>query len=178
MHKQASVPRRAWLVAMGAVSIGVLGGCAAAPSGQPAPAVPAAPTGTDTRAPRLEQLGFRRTDAGWEFSLTGKLLFDSDSDALDAQSQATAERLARALVELGVVQLRVEGHTDSTGSEAYNHALSLRRAQAVARAMAGAGLQTASIQAVGLGKAAPLNDNRTPEQRQQNRRVAIVLPAQ
>jgi outer membrane protein OmpA-like peptidoglycan-associated protein len=105
------------------------------------------------------------------------MLFDSDSDMLDPEGEAIAQRLGQQLAQLEITRVRIEGHTDSTGSEAYNLALSLRRAQAVQRAMVAAGLQDADIQALGLGKTAPVNDNRTPEQRQQNRRVAIVLPA-
>ncbi|WP_326541339.1 OmpA family protein [Pseudorhodoferax sp.] len=174
MQMDRNTPRRAWLAAAWAISAWALAGCAAPPAPPPAPAAPP----VDDRAQQLKALGFRSTPDGWEFSLNGKLLFESDSDTLDAETQATAERLGRQLAKLEVTRVRVEGHTDSTGSQAYNQALSLRRAQAVARAMAAAGLGGADIRAVGLGKEAPLNDNRTPEQRQQNRRVAVVLPAQ
>lgn len=173
MKLDSTLPRRAWLGAALAGSAMWLAGCAAPPTAA-APATAAPPT----RAQRLAALGFRPTDAGWEFSLTGRLLFDTDSDSLDPESLATAQRLGRELARLGVALLRVEGHTDSRGGQAYNEALSLRRARAVAQAMAEAGLQGADIEAVGLGKAAPLNDNRTPEQRQQNRRVAVVVPLQ
>lgn len=165
--------RRAWLATAWTTSAWWLTACVA----PPAPA-PVAPPPAESRAQQLAAMGFRSTDEGWEFSLNGKLLFDSDSDALDPETQATAERLGRQLGQLGVTRVRVEGHTDSVGSPAYNQQLSLRRAQAVARTMAAAGLQHAQLHAVGLGKAAPLNDNRTSEQRQQNRRVAVVLPAQ
>lgn len=145
----------------------LLGACAATPP--PPPPEP-------TRAEALQSLGFQASDAGWEFSLNGKLLFETDSDELDAQSQATADRLGRELALLRIVVLRVEGHTDSVGSAGYNHALSLRRAQAVADAMVQAGLREARIDIQGLGKTLPLTDNLTPEQRHQNRRVAVIVP--
>jgi outer membrane protein OmpA-like peptidoglycan-associated protein len=171
MEVHRIVPRRAWLLGAAGGCAWLLAACAAPPA--PPPAEPPAP-GRDAQ---LRALGFRPTDEGWELSITGRLLFDTDADTLDPESQATAERLGRQLAQLEVTRVRVEGHTDSTGSHAYNQALSLRRARAVMRAMVVAGLRDADIQAIGLGKAAPVNDNRTPEQRQQNRRVAIVLPA-
>ncbi|RCW74647.1 OmpA family protein [Pseudorhodoferax soli] len=171
LHRIA--PRRAWLLGAAWGSAWLLAACAAPPPPPPPPPSPPAPS----RQERLRALGFRPTDEGWELSIAGRMLFDSDSDMLDAEGQATAERLGQQLAQLEITRVRIEGHADSTGSEAYNIALSLRRAQAVQRAMAAAGLHDADIQALGLGKAAPMNDNRTPEQRQQNRRVAIVLPA-
>lgn len=140
-------------------------------------APPPADLATVNRDHQLRALGFMRTEAGWELSLNGKLLFESDSDTLDPDSQATADRLGRSLAQLELRTIRIEGHTDSVGSAAYNQALSMRRAQAVARAMVLAGLRS-QIDIVGLGKAAPVTDNRTPEQRLQNRRVAIIVPAQ
>lgn len=179
MRLDRSASRRAWLGAAVAGAAGWLAGCAGAPSAPAAAPAPApAPAAPPSRAQQLQALGFRLTDAGWEFSLTGRMLFDSDSDVLDPDSLATAQRLGRELGRLGVQTVRVEGHTDSTGGQAYNQALSLRRARAVASVMAQAGLQGAQIQTVGLGKAAPINDNRTPEERQQNRRVAVILPVQ
>ncbi len=171
MHGIAS--RRTCLLGAAGACAWLLAACAA----PPAPPLAAPPTPVPGRDAQLRSLGFLPTDDGWELSVTGRLLFDTDADTLDADSQATAERLGRQLAQLKVTRVRVEGHTDSTGSDAYNQALSLRRARAVMRAMVATGLRDADIQAVGLGKAAPVNDNRTPEQRQQNRRVAIVLPA-
>ncbi|CAN7351360.1 OmpA family protein [Pseudorhodoferax sp. LjRoot39] len=167
LHWMAS--RRACLLGAAWGSAWLLAACAAPPA-PPAPA--------PSRDAQLQALGFRPTDEGWELSIAGRMLFDSDSDMLDTEGQAIAERLGRQLTQLEITRVRIEGHADSTGSQAYNLALSLRRAQAVQRAMVAAGLRGAEIQTLGLGKAAPVNDNRTPEQRQQNRRVAIVLPAQ
>lgn len=159
------------VLALGALLL--LSACAAPPQ-PPEPA----PAPGPTRGQALEDLGFRPTDEGWEFSLNGKLLFDSDSDQLDAESQGTADRLGRELAILGVEKVRIEGHTDSKGGSVYNQTLSLRRAQAVARAMAAAGLHNATIEVHGLGKGHPVSSNSTAEQRQQNRRVAVVVPAQ
>ena len=160
------LPRRLPCLAIVLAATVLLGACAA-----PAPPV-------DTRAEVMRSLGFRATQAGWEFSLTGKMLFDHDSDQLDAQSQSTADRLGRELGILRVERVRVEGHTDNVGSAAYNQTLSLRRAQAVANAMVKAGLHDARVDVKGLGQAHPISDNDTPEHRLQNRRVSVIVPAQ
>jgi outer membrane protein OmpA-like peptidoglycan-associated protein len=130
------------------------------------------------RATALAHLGFHRTDEGWEFDISGKLLFDTASDTLDADSQATASRIGLGLAQLGITHLRVEGHTDNVGSAAANYSLSLRRAEAVARVLAAQGLPMAQIQVRGLGKDRPVVDNDTAEGRLQNRRVAVVVPGQ
>lgn len=152
----------------------LLAGCATQPAPVKAPAAPP----VDARSAALHNMGFRWTEAGWTFDMVGRLLFETDSDRLDAEHQAIAERLGRGLRELGVDRLRIEGHTDDVGSAAYNQGLSLRRARAVARALAAAGLQDAKIEVVGLGKSMPVADNRTAESRLQNRRVAVIVPAQ
>ena len=71
--------------------------------------------------------------------------------------------------------MRIEGHTDSTGSDDYNQALSQRRADAVAMALEGRGISADRIQAVGRGKSAPVAGNDTAAGRQQNRRVEIIF---
>lgn len=158
-------PNRRACLAIVLIATALLGACAAPPP-------------VDARAQALQAMGFRATQAGWEFSLTGKLLFDTDSDQLDAQSQSTADRLGRELGILGVEQVRVEGHTDNVGSAAYNQGLSLRRAQVVANALVKAGLHDAKVDVQGLGKAHPVSDNSNPETRLQNRRVSVIVPAQ
>jgi len=71
--------------------------------------------------------------------------------------------------------VRIEGFTDSIGSDSYNDELSQRRADAVARAVESRGVEAWRIVAVGRGKSLPVASNDTPEGRQQNRRVDIVF---
>lgn len=173
MEPIRTVSRRGWMASACAGALWLSTGCSAPP---PAPAAPA-PAPAVARDAQMHALGFERVEDGWESSLTGKLLFESDSDVLDPETQGAAERLGRQLAELGVTQVRVEGHTDTTGSMSHNLRLSERRATAVARALEAGGLRDAKIHVVGLGQAAPVNDNRTAELRQQNRRVSVVVPA-
>ena len=65
----------------------------------------------------------------------------------------------------------LEGHTDSTGSDAYNQKLSLRRAAAVAGALQTFGVDASRISSVGYGESKPIATNSTKAGRAQNRRV-------
>jgi OmpA-OmpF porin, OOP family len=67
----------------------------------------------------------------------------------------------------------VEGHTDNTGSEAYNLALSQRRADSVKQHLVDGGIPAALITTVGKGFADPVDSNSTREGRANNRRVVV-----
>ncbi|QUN27193.1 OmpA family protein [Cupriavidus sp. KK10] len=123
----------------------------------------------------LKQEGFALTDEGWELGLSDKLLFGFNEDLIDAERAANVQRLGRALKGAGIERLRVDGHTDEAGSAEYNQSLSVRRAEAVARLLAGAGFAPESIEVRGRGKSRPVADNRTAAGRAENRRVAIVV---
>ncbi|WP_295957302.1 OmpA family protein [Rhodoferax sp.] len=163
--------RRHLLGSAAIFTLAVLGACQSAP---PAPALdPAA-----QRTAELVRLGFVRTEEGWEYPISGKILFDTASDAMDAESQAVTTSIGSALARLGIDHLRVEGHTDNVGSATFNQTLSLRRAEAVARALASQGLPIDGMEVRGWGKDRPVVANDTPAGRLQNRRVAVIVPAQ
>jgi len=69
----------------------------------------------------------------------------------------------------------VIGHTDNTGAAAYNQDLSQRRAQAVSSVLVNAGVAPVRVRAIGRGEDQPIASNLTPEGRQQNRRVEIII---
>ena len=123
----------------------------------------------------LKREGFTPTDEGWAYDLSGKVLFGSDLDGLNGQSQAIVERIGKALLGVGIQGVRVDGHADSSGKAAYNQQLSERRAQSVTRALVGVGMQAQNIQSRGLGSSQPVADNRTSAGRTENRRVSIVV---
>jgi len=82
------------------------------------------------------------------------------------------EAIANAMKEHGDIDLALEGHTDSIGSEAYNQGLSERRVTAVkARLVQDYGIPAHRITTVGYGESQPIADNSTEEGRQRNRRV-------
>ncbi|MFK3820502.1 OmpA family protein [Pseudomonas sp. NPDC089407] len=123
----------------------------------------------------LKREGFTPTDEGWAYDLSGKVLFGSDLDSLNGQSQAIVERIGKALLGVGIRGVRVDGHADSSGKAAYNQQLSERRAQSVTKALVGVGMQAQNIQSRGLGSSQPVADNRTSAGRTENRRVSIVV---
>ena len=123
----------------------------------------------------LKAQGFAATDEGWELGLSDKLLFGSDVATLTAQSRESVAKIGRALVGVGIVNARVDGHTDALGTDAYNDQLSLRRAQAVAQALIETGMSAQGIEARGMGKRVPIADNKTTAGRSENRRVSVVI---
>ncbi|MDM3885265.1 OmpA family protein [Pseudomonas sp. BCRC 81390] len=123
----------------------------------------------------LKREGFTPTDEGWAYDLSGKVLFGSDLDSLNSQSQAIVERIGKALLGVGIQGVRVDGHADASGKAAYNQQLSERRAQSVAKALVAVGMPARNIHSRGLGSSQPVADNRTSAGRTENRRVSIVV---
>lgn len=124
----------------------------------------------------LRDQGFQETDEGWELQMPGRLLFDVNSDVLNAPLRANVERVGRALHGVGIDQLRVEGHTDDQGAKIYNEELSLRRAHAVAQVLIDTGMAPGRVEVQGFGFNRPVVQNASQAERQENRRVAIVVP--
>jgi outer membrane protein OmpA-like peptidoglycan-associated protein len=71
--------------------------------------------------------------------------------------------------------VEVAGHTDSTGSDAYNQALSERRSGSVSRYLQTQGVNPQRLITIGLGESMPVADNGTEAGRQANRRVEITM---
>ncbi len=103
------------------------------------------------------------------------ILFDVDSAAIRAGLQADLRALARNINQYPNSDVTVLGHTDNTGSAAYNQDLSLRRAQAVAGVLLEVGVAPSRVGSVGRGESEPIASNLTPEGRQQNRRVEVII---
>lgn len=107
------------------------------------------------------------------------ILFATDSAAVSAQGQNDLYTVARNLQQYPNSTIRVVGHTDSTGSQAYNQDLSQRRARSVTGILTAAGVAQARITTEGRGSAQPIASNDTANGRAQNRRVEIqVYPTQ
>ncbi|WP_313644698.1 OmpA family protein [Pseudomonas sp.] len=123
----------------------------------------------------LKREGFAPTEEGWAFDLSGKVLFGSDLDSLNSASRAIVERIGRALLEVGIAGVRVDGHADASGKASYNQLLSERRAQSVANVLIAVGMPAQNIRTRGLGSTQPVADNRTSAGRTENRRVSIVV---
>lgn len=114
--------------------------------------------------------------------LTADVLFDFDRVELRPQAEGVLRDVARQIRERGGrVAVRVEGHTDGFGTDEYNDALSLRRAEAVRTWLARPGnVPRNAIEVRGFGKRQPVAPNLRPDGtddpigRQKNRRVEII----
>jgi outer membrane protein OmpA-like peptidoglycan-associated protein len=122
----------------------------------------------------LSELQAKKTDRGLVMTLSD-VLFDTGRATLKAGADRDIDRLAHALKDNENTRVKIEGYTDSVGSDSYNQGLSERRAQAVADALRTRGVPSDHYQVEGLGKEYPVASNNTPEGRQQNRRVEIVF---
>lgn len=113
------------------------------------------------------------------FTLDGSVLFDVDSAALRPEAAAALDALAADLAAASVSRYRVVGHTDATGSDAYNQSLSEARAFAVRDYLAAsASLIAIEATAQGAGESQPAASNATEEGRAANRRVEIIATSQ
>jgi outer membrane protein OmpA-like peptidoglycan-associated protein len=103
------------------------------------------------------------------------LLFATDSSALRPDLQGDILAVGQNLVQYPNSRIEVIGHTDNTGTAAYNQQLSQDRANSVAALLRSAGVPSARISTFGRGRDAPIASNATPEGRAQNRRVEIII---
>lgn len=100
--------------------------------------------------------------------------FDFDRAVLDAEAQAILRRQAHWIKQFPEVRFRVYGHTDLVGSDAYNRALGLRRANAVVAFLVSQGISRSRLEAVAsFGKTRPLIQTADPER--QNRRTVTEV---
>lgn len=107
---------------------------------------------------------------------TQGILFDTGSATIKPESTPTLKEIARTLQQHGDLRLRIEGHTDNTGNADANQQLSERRAAAVRDYLVQReGIDASRLESAGLGQSAPAADNGTPEGRQTNRRVELVV---
>lgn len=122
----------------------------------------------------LRAQGFHQTAAGWQFDSNDKVLFGLNVGTLSDSGRALVTGIGKALLGVGIDKLQLDGFADNTGTHDYNVQLSVRRAQAVADALAEAGMQRRSLVVTGLGESDPVASNQSAEGRAQNRRVAII----
>lgn len=108
-------------------------------------------------------------------TLKGDVSFDLDSDVVRPGLYNELDRIAQIMIKYPQTSILVEGHTDSTGSEAYNQQLSERRANSVKNLLVQRGVQAYRINILGYGESRPVATNATPEGRQMNRRVEIRI---
>ena len=122
-----------------------------------------------------QNVGVVNTGQSLVVTMPQDLLFDIDSAHLRPDLQSDLRVLAGSLNRYPDSSIRVVGHTDNTGSAAYNQTLSERRAASVASVLRGAGVDGRRIVTSGAGLTQPIASNATAEGRRQNRRVEITI---
>jgi len=133
----------------------------------------------------LNQVKVAKADKETVINLPAEVLFEFNKSDLQPNAGRLLERIAADLRKHNVRKLRVEGHTDSVGGDAYNQKLSEDRADAVKHWLTANGqLGDVTITAIGFGKNRPIAPNTTsdgkdnPDGRAKNRRVDIVVENQ
>ena len=118
-----------------------------------------------------------RIGEGIRVTFTEGLLFDYNSAELRPNARTALARFATELKDFPNTNIMIVGHTDSIGTDAYNHDLSHRRANATRDFLVAQGVAPTRFQVIGRGEAEPVASNSTAEGRQQNRRVEVALYA-
>lgn len=103
-----------------------------------------------------------------------RILFETGSSRLTAESRRLLEGVARVALDCPAARLSVLGHTDATGQPDLNQRLSQARAEAVATVLVQAGVAPARVAALGMGASRPLAIGDDAAARAQNRRIEFV----
>jgi outer membrane protein OmpA-like peptidoglycan-associated protein len=125
-------------------------------------------------AREISDLKAQLTERGVVLTI-GDVLFAVDQAKLEPRATRSVQKLADFLKKHPKRRVLIEGFTDITGSDEYNLTLSQKRADAVKEKLIDLGIDTGRITSKGYGKKYPVADNDTPEGRQQNRRVEVVI---
>ena len=159
--------------ALGAIIGGVVGGAAGAYIGDR----------MDKQAQKIEEeipgAEVERVGEGINvtFDETSGVYFATEKYTIEGKSREALMSLANIFKEYPDTDILVEGHTDSTGSDAYNLTLSKNRAQAVTNFLVNQGIDKGRIDTKWYGEAQPKYDNSTVEGRSKNRRVELAIVA-
>lgn len=113
---------------------------------------------------------------GVRVTFDGGILFATGKADLTPSAKAELTKFAQILKENDDCSVVIQGHTDSTGSDAVNNPLSVNRASSVSKYLTGQGVASSQIKATeGYGSTKPVADNGTVEGRNKNRRVEVYL---
>jgi len=163
-----------------AVALAVLVGCATteepkpAPAPAPAPATPA-PAPAPAPAPKPEAPKPPPAPVAQKVTLAADVLFDFDKSVIKPDGKNRLDDLSQKIRGISLEVVIAIGHADWIGTDAYNQALSVRRAEAVKAYFVSKGIEGNRVYTEGKGEKQPVASNKTTEGRAKNRRVEIEV---
>jgi OOP family OmpA-OmpF porin len=146
---------------------------AAAPAPAPAPAPRAAPA--PAPAPRAAAAPAPQPPAATKVTYAADAFFDFNKAVIKAEGKAKLDDLVGKVKGVNLEVIIAVGHTDAVGADAYNQALSVKRAEAVKAYLVSKGIEKNRVYTEGKGEKQPVADNKTAEGRSKNRRVEIEV---
>lgn len=112
---------------------------------------------------------------GNQLKLPGPVVFETGSDKIRSESASVLQHVKGYLTDKTYISLmRIEVHSDATGSSEANQLMTEKRALSVGRWLVAQGIDCKRLLPVGFGETKPIADNKTPEGKAQNRRVSFV----
>lgn len=167
----ALIGKKAGNTAVGAIIGGAVGGTAGAFIGRR----------MDRQAEQLKQTipgaEIIREGEGIIVKFDSGILFDVNKSELKSAAMTNIQNLSKSLKDNPETNVLIIGHTDDTGSDAYNSRLSERRAEAVKAFAMNQGIMSGRLSTSGKGEYEPIAENTSEEGRSKNRRVEIVIVA-
>ena len=134
---------------------------------------PANVVGAGTATPVAAGAAATGAGAPAAFPDLGTVHFDTDKATLTAEGTATLQQAAAAMKANPSVHLRLEGYTDSTGTDPHNGTLSDQRAKTVVDFLSAQGIDRSRLTGEGFGAAKPVDTNATAQGKADNRRVEL-----
>jgi outer membrane protein OmpA-like peptidoglycan-associated protein len=167
----AIIGKKAGNTAVGAIIGGAVGGTAGAVIGRR----------MDRQAEEIKQTvpnaEVIREGEGIIVKFDSGILFDVDQSALKNAARANISSLSTSLKNNPQTNILIVGHTDATGTDAYNYRLSERRAASVKTYAVSQGIASSRLTTEGRGETEAIADNTSDSGKAQNRRVEIVIVA-
>jgi outer membrane protein OmpA-like peptidoglycan-associated protein len=130
----------------------------------------------DKKHKELEKVAeTKRTENGILVNMKNDILFDTNSAELKGEAVTQITQVGDILAKYADDRIRIEGHTDASGSDSLNETLSRKRADSVRSVLVSRGVREEQITVVGHGETKPIADNATKEGRAKNRRVEVHI---
>jgi len=176
--------KKVWLLL---IALAFAAGCATEPpKPEPRPAPPPAPKPAPPPAPkpapaptpapeRPKPAPEKPKPVAEKVTFAADVLFDFDKAVIKPEGKSKLDDISNKVRGINLEVVIAIGHADSTGSDAYNQRLSVRRAESVKAYLVSKGIEPNRIYTEGKGEKQPVADNKTRDGRAKNRRVEIEV---